>query len=276
MLPLQVWLEPNGERNERIRNEYKCNEAEHSAYALYDIFLAEPRIPAGPGSLIIDKRWLPERWSPVRMLQTVQKPFLYDHLWRNPPRISSSAFEKQFEWDIQPDCAYYVSLQAFPPHFHNWVKGFAPIVQNRAFAPYLTIKFGMDRLSETAVLNELAVTSAIALYNRWYLKRRARQSINKNTNWSKKQQSQIRHYSILFLASKWELWYTVPKTYENWTGCNMFIVDVGTCIFGGAKTVDLLLTHLNDIHFWGLTVHGKSCKADVDIIRYNQKSRGPG
>ena len=70
---LDVWLESD---TERIQREYKsmevygCNEAEHSAYVLRDIFLDEPRHP-----------WLPEqagdqRWLPVRMLQLVQKLFI--------------------------------------------------------------------------------------------------------------------------------------------------------------------------------------------------------
>jgi len=82
---------------------YECNEAEHAAHALRDIFLDEPRHP-----------WLPEEdgdqhWLLARMPQSVRK--LPQDEWFAPP--SNGVSKRRYDWDIRPDCTYHVSLQAF-------------------------------------------------------------------------------------------------------------------------------------------------------------------
>ncbi|KAI0102202.1 hypothetical protein GGR51DRAFT_528124 [Nemania sp. FL0031] len=258
MLQLSVLLKPDTERKERIQreyramNEYRCNEAEYSAYALHNIFLDEPRYPA----LLTTGD---ERWLPVRMLQLVQKPS--ENEWEKPPLLELP--EKQYEWDVRPDCAYYASLQAFPPIIRPSVEKYVSVVQERAFSPYLTIEFKKNNETAITAQNQVAVASAIALYNRWRLKREALQITN-DGNWSEEQKLQIRHYGITFTGSKWELWFSIPKTYDNWTGCTMFSMRRGQCSM--LDSVGLLLSSINDLHYWGLMVHAKSCKVDIDTI----------
>ena len=249
---LDVWLDPN---IERIQQEYKamrayeCNEAEHSAYALRDIFLDEPRHP-----------WLPEedgdqRWLPIRMLQPVRK--LPQDEWLAPPLVGSP--KKRYEWDIRPDCAYHVSLQAFQPGFRPSVRKHVSIVQKRAFCPYLTIEFKKDEETLATACHQVAVASAMALYNRYRLKNCALQM--SGGKWSEGDMNQMRHYGITFTGSTWDLWCTVPKTFETWTGCSMSTIYSGDCcILAG---VQQLISIINDIHYWGLVVHGRSCKADI-------------
>ncbi|KAI3338746.1 hypothetical protein F4824DRAFT_74929 [Ustulina deusta] len=266
VLPLHLWLEPDTERKERIQQEYcamntyGCNEAEYSAYALHDILLDERRIPA-----LLETS--DERWLPVRMLQLIQKPS--PNQWEKPPRIASS--EKSYEWDIRPDCAYYISLQAFPLVFRDNVKKYVSVVQKRAFSPYLTIEFKKNDEAATTAQNQVAVASAIALYNRWRLKRAALRVKNEDNNWSEEQKLQMQHYGITFVGSTWELWYTMPKTYDDWTGCTMFSMHCGDC--SKLDSVGLLLSSVNDLHYWGLMVHGKSCQADIDTIVRGKASR---
>jgi len=65
MLMLSVWLEFDEkciQREYRAMSEYESNEAEHSAYALCDIFLDEPR------HLWPMKDKGDQLWLPVRML----------------------------------------------------------------------------------------------------------------------------------------------------------------------------------------------------------------
>ncbi|KAI1194871.1 hypothetical protein F5X97DRAFT_261582 [Nemania serpens] len=276
MLPLHLWRDPDTEK-ERIQQEYcamntyGCNEAEYSAYALHDILLDERRIPA-----LLETS--DERWLPVRMLQLVQKPSL--NQWEKPPRIASSekqvassekqvaSSEKQYEWDIRPDCAYYISLQAFPLVFRDNVKKYVSVIQERAFSPYLTIEFNE---AATTAENQVAVASAMALYNRWRLKRAALRIKSEDNNWSEEQKLQMQHYGITFVGSTWELWYTMPKTYDDWTGCTMFSMHCGNC--SKLDSVGLLLSSINDLHYWGLMVHGKSCQADIDTIVRGKASR---
>jgi hypothetical protein len=252
MFTLDSWLEPD---TERIQREYKamrvyeCNEAEHSAYALRDIFLDEPRHP-----------WLPEEdgdqcWLPTRMLQLVRK--LPQDEWLAPPLISS--LRKRYEWDIRPDCAYHVSLQAFQPGFRPSVRKHVSVVQKRAFCPYLTIEFKKDEETLATARHQVAVASAMALYNRYRLKNCALQM--SGGQWSEEHKSQMRHYGITFTGSTWDLWCTVPKTFETWTGCEMSTIYSGDCCI--LVGVQQLVSIVNDIHYWGLAAHGRSCKADI-------------
>ncbi|KAI1129500.1 hypothetical protein F5Y10DRAFT_238069 [Nemania abortiva] len=200
-----------------------------------------------------------EHWLPVRMLQLVQKPS--PNQWEKPRLISSS--NKQYEWDIRSDCAYYASLRAFPFIFRDSVEKYVSVVQDRAFSPYLTIEFKKSDEPVTTARNQVAVASAIALYNRWRLKRAALQIMDED-NWSEEQKLQLRHYGITFIGSKWELWFSSPKTYDDWTGCTMSSMHRGDCL--KLASVGLLLSSINDIHYWGITVHARLCKADVDTI----------
>lgn len=256
---LNIWLEPNDEHARRIQEEfcamkdYGCNKAEFAAYALQEVLLDERRYPmiVAPSETLM---------APVRTLQLVQKPI--PGTWKAPTRLSSS--EKQYEWDIRPDCAYYISLRAFPRNFRRDVRKFVSIVQRRACCPYLTIEFKKYLETPQTATNQVAIASAIALYNRWHLKHRALQMLDIAGDWSEDHKNQLRHYSITFVGAEWELWYTIPKTYDVWSGCTMFQMKFGDC--SEADGVVLLLSILNDIHYWGLTVHGKSCLADIGTL----------
>ncbi|KAJ8127816.1 hypothetical protein O1611_g5818 [Lasiodiplodia mahajangana] len=268
-LPLDVWLEPNEENATRIQQEYRlmkeyqCNEVEFSAYALHTLFLDEPRYPS-----IFQRS--DSRLAPVRMLQLVQKPSSDTSKWKAPPRIDLS--EKQYDWDIRPDCAYYVSLQAFPGLLRFDIRTYVSVVQGRAFCSYLSIGFKKDQEAPRTVISRVAIDSTIALYNRWCLKRSMLETINKQNNWPEEDKHQLRHYCIVFIGSAWELWYTTPKTYDDgWSGCTMSKMKNGDCC--DLESVKLLLSILNDIHYWGLTVHGVSCQTDIETIIEGQTGR---
>ncbi|KAI0398663.1 hypothetical protein F4802DRAFT_603803 [Xylaria palmicola] len=254
---LNAWLEPDAGRVEVIKREYKAlqvygsNEAEYSALALRDLFLDEPRYP-----------WLAEeegenKWLPIRMLQLVCKPPQGE--WLSPPLINAPLLNKRYEWDIRPDCAYHVSLQAFKSRFRTAVRQHVSVIQKRAFCPYLTIEFKKDEENIDTACHQVAVASAIALYNRFRLKQVALEM--SGDKWSEAHKSQVRHYSITLAGSGWNLWCTVPKTFDNWTGCTMSTISLGDCCV--LSDVELLMSAVNDIHYWGLYVHGMSCKADI-------------
>jgi hypothetical protein len=251
-LSLDVWLDPDAEhiqREYKAMRVYECNEAEHSAYALRDIFLDEPRHP-----------WLLEedgdqRWLPVRMLQLVRK-LPQDELVA-PPLVGSVG--KRYEWDIRPDCVYHVSLQAFQPGFRPSIRKHVSVVQKRAFCPYLTIEFKRDEDTLATARQQVAVASAMALYNRYRLKCCALQMTGEE--WTEEDREHMRHYGITFTGSTWDLWCTVPTSFLTWTGCNMSTIYSGDCcILAG---VQQLISIINDIHYWGLMVHGRACKADI-------------
>ncbi|KAJ8127909.1 hypothetical protein O1611_g5726 [Lasiodiplodia mahajangana] len=258
-IALNIWLEPNDDHAKRIQEEfcamkdYRCTKAEFAAYTLQEMLLDERRYPmiVEPSEILM---------APVRTLQLVQKPI--PGTWKAPTQLTSS--EKHYEWDIRPDCAYYISLRVFPPSFRHDVRKFVSVVQDRACCPYLTIEFKKHLEAPQATTNRVAIASAIALYNRWHLKNKALQKLNIAGYWPEDHKNQLRHYSITFAGAAWELWYTIPKTYDVWSGCTMFQMKFGDCC--NAKSVVLLLSILNDIHYWGLAVHGKSCLVDIGTL----------
>ncbi|KAI3322867.1 hypothetical protein HD806DRAFT_117386 [Xylariaceae sp. AK1471] len=152
-----------------------------------------------------------------------------------------------------------VSLQAFKSSFRTDIQQQVSVVQQRAFCPYLTIEFKKDEGSLATARHQVTVASAIALYNRYRLKCAALRM--SGDEWSEEHKNQMRHYGITFAASSWNLWCTVPKTFPDWTGCNMSTIQSGNCCI--LTDVQKLVNAVNDIHYWGLQIHGKSCKADM-------------
>ncbi|KAI1176585.1 hypothetical protein F4777DRAFT_545989 [Nemania sp. FL0916] len=259
--PLSIWLD-GMDRCLRVEEEYKSmkvygsNEAEYSAYALRDILLDEPRHP-----------WLPtsqgdQRWLPIRLLQLVRKPGVEygDGSWKAPSELRKPT--KRYGWDIRPDCAYYVSLQAFQTGMRSRIAGYIPVIQDRAFCPYFTIEFKKDADDLKTACNQVAVASTIALYNRYLLKSSALQKSGKP--WEESHEIQMRHYGMTFTGAKWKLWCTKPKSLQTWTGCNTSMIYMGYCDI--LVDVKKLFGIINDIHYWGLEVHGKSCKADIAAL----------
>ena len=230
---------------------------EYWAYALQDIFVSEPLQP-----WLLKERW-DEMWLPVRMLQTVQTP--PNDNWLAPPLLGLS--RKQYAWDVRPDCAYYVSLQAFQSGFRSNVQNHVAVWQKRAFCSYLTIQFKKaDDDTISTACHQVAAASAIALYNRYLLKVDAIAAANRNKDkpereWNDSDRHQMRHYGITFTGSTWDLWCTVPKTLKTWTGCVMSKIYSGDCSIHSDTA--RLVSIVNDIHYWGLHVHGRSCRRDI-------------
>lgn len=218
-LSLGIWLDPELGRIQqeyKVMRVYECNEAEHPVYTLRDIFLDKARHP-----------WLPEdgnqRWLPVRMLQLVRK--LHQDEWFAPPFIRTS--RKRYEWDIRPDCVYHISLQVLQPGFRPSVQKHVSVVQKRAFCPYLTTEFKKDEKVVATARHQVTVASAIALFNRYRLKSCALQMSGRI--WSEEDMSQMCHYDITFTGSTWDLWCTLPKTFETWSDCNTSTIYSGDC-----------------------------------------------
>ncbi|KAH8710165.1 hypothetical protein GQ44DRAFT_776673 [Phaeosphaeriaceae sp. PMI808] len=59
----------------------------------------------------------------------------------------------------------------------------------------------------------------------------------------------------------WDLWCIVPKTFEAWTGCDTSSIYSGDCCI--PEGVHQMVSIVNNIHYWGLAIHGRSCKAGI-------------
>lgn len=87
--------------------------------------------------------------------------------------------------------------------------------------------------------------------------------------WSDKQLDNVRHYRITFRAEEYTVWCVRPSkpldlrgdVSETWTGCVMESVHQNEC--DHTVGVQYLMEWVNEIHRWGLTVHGESCQSDI-------------
>lgn len=265
--PLNIWLKAFKNEVQRIQKQYslmnidRCLESEFQAFALEALFFSVP---------LEEIRTLDITIKPVRVLQRVpERPSKGSEPLPNsflaPPRQDPSG--KQYDWDLRPDCAYYISLEAFDEGEREKVSLCYPTVYNRAFCSYLSIEFKKDNQDLRTAKTRIAIASSMSLYNRWYMKHNVRKLLNKHGNWPKEDRDQLRHYCIMLAGSRWRVWCTTPKTYEDWSGCTVSQVACGNCC--SLQNLVLLFTILNDIHYGGLTVQAESCVTDVSV-----KSRG--
>ncbi|KAI0548082.1 hypothetical protein F4679DRAFT_596981 [Xylaria curta] len=219
-----------------IADEYKfmsvhqCNRSLYRLYALSSIFIAEPQNLSPPDE---------PRWVPALLLEFDSQP--PNRTWKIPLLIHEA--NKRCDRDN-------VCLDVFT-------------AEQRAICPYLTIEFKKNSQPKKVAENRIAIASALALYNRYLLKCEAlaKTSRSGEISWSKEDEDALRHYSISFSGSEWELWCTVPNSFSTWTGCNIYQLKAGRCV--SKAGVEGLFDVLNGIHYWGIETHGQSCKADI-------------
>ncbi|KAI1745962.1 hypothetical protein F4680DRAFT_399813 [Xylaria scruposa] len=248
-----IWVENVKEGD--VQDEYffmraqRCNEAEFSRYALSTFFLEEQRRYMLGG----------ERWVPYRTVKLVQKPEVE---WVIPP-ILDGIPARQYDWNYRTDVTYWAPSEAFHPNSRNIIPTVTSQVHERGICPYLTIEFKKDDLEDEVAQCQVAVAAAMSLYNRHRLKCRMLQATGQR--WSSEDKSQMRHYGITFAGSKWVIWCIQPKRTQKWDGCKMKLINIGDCCT--PLSISRLIRFINDIHYWGLAVHGQSCKDDILAIR---------
>jgi len=194
------------------------------------------------------------------------------------PPILDTPPTKDYNFDIRPDASYWIPIEIFNNQYVNLVEELTFVKFTKIFCPYISIEFKKDDSKEEEAENQVAVAGSMALYNRFKLKEERLRKENKN--WTGKHLINVRHYGITFRAGAFTVWCIRPKkplgindtTSETWTGCTMESVYKNRCytIVG----VQNLMEWINEIHRWGLTIHGDSCQRDVqhcieadDIIR---------
>ena len=229
--------------------EYSLNEAEHATYAIENLLKREIRNARLPES---------RRWMAERMIQLVAKP---EKGWEQPPVLDRTAPYKPYNFDIRPDCSYWVSLQAFSPEYRQIVSEYVSVRKDRILCPYLTIEFKKDDSTLRKARNQVAVASALALYNRWKLKKDRLVAVKKS--WSERHEKVLKHYALTLAGRSYEFWCIEPAldSQGGWIGCRMYRLFQNKC--ESRKGVSWFVSWINEIHRWGLTVHGPSCERDI-------------
>ena len=135
------------------------------------------------------------------------------------------------------------------------------MVNQRITCPYFTIEFKKDDSDSLSAENQVASAAALALYNRFRL-RRQRFRISQKP-WGKRHAQVLKHYGATFMGCTFNIWCIEPKLTEEseWEGCCMTRMYFGNCM--SRPNVLNLIDWINEIHCWGLTVHGPSCERDI-------------
>ncbi|KAF2145845.1 uncharacterized protein K452DRAFT_220771 [Aplosporella prunicola CBS 121167] len=257
-----LWLEGDDQFTEDILREYKSMkefklcESEYSLYAFENLLKREMRSPHLPNTT----SWLTER-----MVEFTTRPG--DHHWETPPVIHEKVARKDYAFDVRPDCSYWITLQAFHPKYRKRIEEHVLVRHGRILWPYFIIEFKKDSESNRngttfkTARNQIAAASAIGLYNRWKLKKRALDATGQQ--WGPKTAQMLRHYGITFVGCNYDIWCIEADVGSSgtWTGCRMFRLYEDKC--STAEGVHGFINWVNEIHSWGLTVYGPDCEKDV-------------
>ena len=180
-----------------------------------------------------------------------------------PPILDRTVPYKPYNFDIRPDCSYWISLQAFNPLYRKRVGEYVSVQKKRILCPYLTIEFKRDNSTLIKARNQVAVASALALYNRWKLAEARRVVTGKQRSGSERHKEVLKHYGLTFTGRNYEFWCMEPtlSSQESWIGCRMYRLVKDE--LDSNEGVRLFVDWINEIHRWGLKIHGPSCEVDI-------------
>jgi hypothetical protein len=218
-----VWLSSGPEFQRRIATEYKemkamdlCEE-EYASVAKEELFLRRARHPV---------EGTPKKWGIERMIQLSTTPDSEENSkWVAPPLIGNTETQS-YLFRLRPDCAYWLSLQAFSENHRDLVAKAAFTVMNRITCPYFTIEFKKADATPEQAWNQVVAASALALYNRYLLKKTRLEALKKP--WIEDNSQPLRHYALTFIGATATVWIMTPKfspqTGSNsawdWAGCD--------------------------------------------------------
>lgn len=258
-----IWLDDTNDFVEAVREEYHVKylrgrpEAEFAITGHTKLLHAEPMRSRWP----THRHFLPERY-----LQPVLKP--KGDLWSEPPVTYTNVSIRPYAFDIRPDCAYWISLQAFSSRYRHVAKSVVDIynAEEGMLCPYLTVEFKKDASDPKKAEHQVAAAGSLALYNRWSL--HMRRLSRTDEGFDKSRWRTIRHYGLTLSGPDYSIWCLEPIVCNkkgDWQGCRMFVLSCGRCSIDAAD-VENLIQWLNEIHAWGLSVHGPEVEMDVKVV----------
>ncbi|KAL9043428.1 MAG: hypothetical protein Q9214_003387 [Letrouitia sp. 1 TL-2023] len=265
-----IWLDADPAFTENINREYKYMDRYHLCEAEYASFAKENLLKREPREEILDNTEdATQRFRRAeRMLEFVCKPDKGTE-WEPPPLCSSLDVQEYptYNFDVRPDCSYWVSLHAINSRYAGQVESFLHVAQERIICPYLTVEFKRDDGSLEKAMEQAATFGALALYNRYRLRKLA-----VSDRWAHEQECQLRHYVLTITKSRYKLWCVRPNLQDGkWNGCNMKKIFVASLV--SEQGVRSFVDWVNEVHRWGLDNHVESCEGDIKLIveKYNYR-----
>ena len=265
MLPeSSIWIDTSDAFVKRVTKRYtdmlsrNLCEAEYATYAKEKLLKRDDFADDEETNV---REWRAERW-----VELVAKPEAKD-TWLAPPIIGGPESTNltsisEYSFDVRPDCSYWLSLKAFRQDYRSYVHHWIHTIHKKFVRPYLTIDSKRDLDAEVVVKNQVAAASALALYNRFRLREQRLEVAQRP--WSEEDVTMnIRHYGLTMQGSQYEVWCMTPTLSDDrrWAGCEMKLIGYGHC--EEPYDVRELINWINEVHYWGLTIHGPACQNDA-------------
>ncbi|KAL8883466.1 MAG: hypothetical protein Q9215_008215 [Flavoplaca cf. flavocitrina] len=258
----ELWLEADEGFLADVVQEYqymhntRCCEAEFAAYA-------KEHLVKGTKRYLPTDSQVARHFRSVRMLELVSKP--QDPTWKVPPIVHPAMHAETYDFDIRPDCAYWLSHAGFNPNYASLISLRVRLIDLHGIScPYLFTEFKRDGKSTSTVENQLATVASLALLNRFHL--RLDRIAKAASTWSKtKDPEEIKTYGITFEGIAYAVWCVTPEmaAESEWNGCSLTRIAHGNCT--SRPDLRRLVGWINEIHRWGLTRHAQSCQDDIKL-----------
>lgn len=145
------------------------------------------------------------------------------------------------------------------------------MINRRITSPYLTVEFKKDETEEIVAECKEAAASSLALYNRFCLREKALKVSGKIRTTRKT--NVLRHYGLTMKGSTYTVFVSEPRLTKDymWAGCQMTKLCRGDLDI--PASVRDFIDWMNEIHCWGLTIHGPKCEEDVKVCINPRESR---
>jgi hypothetical protein len=266
-----VWLENNDAFSADVLREYKCMRDAHLCNAEFVLYAKETFFRRDPRTLgkTDEGYWKAERRVELSSDRRDSNRAELDL----PPLIGEelgiAKDARYYNFDVRPAVQYWLSLQGFEEEYHSDFCAWTGIEMNDLICPYLTIDFCDEDHCYVFAENKVAASGAVALYNRYLLKRKAVKL--SRGSWSERHTILLKHYGVTFKKKDMCLiWCFTPVLSGEfeWAGCTMAKVCY-LCLTDSMGVWDIprLIDWINEIHCWGLTVHGPGIAEDFDVCQ---------
>jgi hypothetical protein len=181
----------------------------HTAYrSLEEAILPEPEFKAYAcqylfiGQYVLLANDTKRQLCAVRSVQWSLKPNESDiFIWCIPPlRSPDDPPSKQFNFDISPDCHFWLCDKIFNADYRRCLGKVVHCKALGSFCPYFSIEFEATTDNKRTVVNQVAAAGSVSLFNRYHLK------LDAYPDPTREQLGQLRHYGLTMENENWTVW----------------------------------------------------------------------
>lgn len=256
-----IWLDMTPSLASFIVDQYRISELRYETEEVFSDLAKEfllkhdsLRTPHSAGTCRITERKV--EWGPAP-----------DNRFPLPPMLPSDkpAAIWPYEFRLNPDITYYLSLKAISHECRDEVSGITPVVSKSAVAAYFTVELKKDDLTEEKALHQVTAASAMCLHHRVILRQKGLAAEKTIPTLSHFQD--LKHYALTLRAAFYTFWVAVPTMTpdgKSWRGCTLR--DLCNGKLGSEEKVMRFAEWVNEIHNWGLGSWADGFLDDVKIL----------